>query len=342
MDYGYGDIGNRLLDACIKYAPDFQLVKELLNSGIDLNMISEKNRNEPQDKNETILSEIILNYTESLDRSYCQGCERDICYGCTRHGSDGQYLPEIVRLFLEYGFDCSAHGGLAGAICLQNLTWSTYDEYILDAAKLLLKAGARPDCIVCDFPENETVLQWVAVKESAADCVDEDHSLSNLFYTLYEIMDASVKGEAFDGIQYFDHCVGKRLDRVHLCSDRNAMEGFFQMNTQRGSYEHCFRDQLIMWCENMPLCINGYTDAIIDPRVPEKMKDQIDVSEYFSDCIGHRITGFSFDHISFTKASTGYHQPITLIHLDNGKTIRFSINSGEVKRAETAAYFCLI
>ena len=183
------------------------------------------------------------------------------------------------------------------------------------------------------------ILDWVAVKESAADCVDDDHALSNLFYTLYEIMDASLKGESYEEIQYFDHCVGKCIERVWLCSEEDDLQGFFRMDTQCKEYEHCFQDQLIMWCEGVPLCINRYTDEIIDPRIPAKMKVQMDVSEYFVDCIGSRIVSFSFDHVSFTKASTAYHQPITMIHLDNGKSIRISTNSGEVKRADSAAYF---
>ena len=195
MGSDFGDMGNRLVDACLKYPPDFQLINELLDSGIDLNMLPGKDRDDPCEKSETILSEIILNYSETRSRSHCQGCEKDICYGCSYHGSDGQYIPHIVKLFLEHGFDCSAQDGLVGAVCLQNLTWATYDKYILDAAKLLLKSGARPDCIVCNLPEDETVLDWVAVKESAADCVDEDHSLSNLFYTLYEITELQSKIE---------------------------------------------------------------------------------------------------------------------------------------------------
>lgn len=342
IDYGYGDIGNRLVNACTDFPPDFQLIKELLNSGIDLHMVSEANKDDPYDKYETMLSEIIKDHADFCGDDNCQGCPKDSCYGCSHRIPDGRYLPEIVRLFLEKGFDCSAQNNRIGAVCLQNLTWSTYDEYILDAAKFLLKAGAKPDCIIEDFPEDETVLDWVAVKESAADCVDEDHALSNLFYTLYEIMDACIKGEEYDGIQYFDHCVGKRIERVMMSSEESDIQGFFRMDTEKNSYEHCFRDQLIIWCEDMPLCINRYTDAIIDPRVPVKMKVQENVSEYFTDCIGSRIVSFTFEHISFTKFNTIYHQPITLIHLDNGKTIRISTNSGEVKRAETAAYFTVV
>lgn len=343
MDYGYGEIGNRLVHECIAYSPDLRLIRELLGSGIDLNMVSEENKKNDWDKYETMLSEIIMDHADSYEnnKGFCRDCEKDICYGCPHRSPDGRYLPEIVRLFLEYGFDCSAQEDMAGVICLKNLTWASYDEYILDAAKLLLKAGANPTRVTGEYPE-ESVMQWVATKESAADCVDEDHSLSNLFYTLYEIMDVSVKGEDFEGIQYFDHCMGKRIDQIILCSEKDDVQGFFRVETARDTYEHCFRDQMIILCEDMPLCINEYTDGIIDPRIPEKRKFQTDVSDVFSDCIGSRIVGFSFEHSVYVKASSNYHQPITRIHLGNGKTICISTNYGEMKKEEPSAYFRIV
>jgi len=72
------------------------------------------------------------------------------------------------------------------------------------------------------------------------------------------------------------------------------------------------------------------------------MKVQQDVSGYFSDCIGSRIVRFAVDDFIFKKASNNYHQSIFLIGLDNGKTIRISLNFGEVEREETSAYFDIV
>lgn len=53
----------------------------------------------------------------------------------------GSVLPDIVRHFLSCGYDLSVNDGLNGALALELLCWSSYDQHI-DAAKILMKAGA--------------------------------------------------------------------------------------------------------------------------------------------------------------------------------------------------------
>ena len=52
--------------------------------------------------------------------------------------SRGDRLLKFVRLFLENGFDVNGNNGRNGALCLHELCWSTYDEYILQIAEVLL------------------------------------------------------------------------------------------------------------------------------------------------------------------------------------------------------------
>ena len=55
----------------------------------------------------------------------------------------GTILADIVRHFLSCGYDVSANDGLNGGLALHALCWSSYDQHILDAAKVLMNAGAR-------------------------------------------------------------------------------------------------------------------------------------------------------------------------------------------------------
>ena len=54
----------------------------------------------------------------------------------------GEILVKAVKHFLENGYDVLAHEGRNGGLALGALCWASYDQYILDAAKVLLDAGA--------------------------------------------------------------------------------------------------------------------------------------------------------------------------------------------------------
>lgn len=84
----------------------------------------------------------------------------------------------------------------------------------------------------------------------------------------------------------------------------------------------------------------GDTDFWTDTILPTG--NPTDVSEHFDGIVGHTIKGFAFDHRTIRKGTTYYGQPITTIEMDSGHKIRFSINFGEVKEEDRAAFYELI
>lgn len=196
-DYGYGDKGNRLITLLKTYPPDLRRAKELIDDGIDINSESTK------DNGENMLSEIFLGYPWSAaEEAACDSCTTMDCDNCPRPAvpddMDGRYLPEIIKLFLNSGFDVTRDGGRVGGRCLLNLTWASYDKYILDATKLLLHAGVDPNVKPDD---GGPIKSWALTKASLAEALDEDHECANLFRTMYEIMDAASKGEDYDSVE---------------------------------------------------------------------------------------------------------------------------------------------
>ena len=67
----------------------------------------------------------------------------------------GDILVDIVRRFIYCGYDVSANGGINGGLALKSLCWSSYDQYILDAAKVLMNAGATVNYRTCDDDPND-------------------------------------------------------------------------------------------------------------------------------------------------------------------------------------------
>lgn len=297
----------KLADACKAYPPDLDKIRVMLDSSIDLNVVS------PNDDEENLLSEIFLGYPDE--------CYFDRIYSVDEY-PDGRYLPEIVKLFLEHGFDCSCDNGKAGGLCLMNLTFSSHDKYILDAAKLLLQAGADPLCDAYD--SDEDVISWVGGEAGAAISVHQDLEQANLYATLYEIMDASLKEEPYMDISYFDQCIGKRIEHVSLCGREENWMGFFSAGTRQYTCHNCFEENLVIWCEKFPLVINRYGDSMIDPRVPHKAEKTESENHLFEECIGQIITDITFDFDEFDDKEQWFRRSVTMFHLDNGKMIKIT------------------
>lgn len=309
-EYGFGKLEDELIEAGKAYPPDFEKMKELLASGADINAISTK-----EEPDESILSIIILGYPETDD-------------------GDGRYLPELCSFFLANGFDVHRSDGAFGACCLQNLTWSSYDRYILEAAKVLLRAGADP---TVEY-DHETVLRWVATKVSAAGCVDEDHSAENLFEAMYRILEAASENRDFDSIEYFSAAEGRSLDRVEMYCEP-GQQPIFSMKEKGFQHEHCFTGTLVLWCGGKALQIDRWTSIVIDPAVKQS-EDRIktDISNRFSDLIGSTLRKIDFEHEVIRKGIS-YSRAVIRLHFSNGRILRFSDNFGEVSSEKRAAFF---
>ena len=102
IDYGYGELENKLIRLLRTGAPDFSAAEELIRLGADINAVG-------NDNSQNILSRVLKNYrwTEHADVSsaapdYCEekhgdDCEHDRSLASYR----GQSMCTIIRFFLK-------------------------------------------------------------------------------------------------------------------------------------------------------------------------------------------------------------------------------------------------
>lgn len=291
------------------YPPDFSGAKELLDKGADIHFVNHLE--------ETLLEDIIMGYPVLKAMNPCTLCdEYDDCEvrDCekTKKAYDSAYLPDVVRFFLESGYDVSRDDGIFGARALQSLCWSSSDKNILEAAKLMLDAGADP--LVCVEDEDDVFgsIEWVM-----AGCIpmDEDLELECLYTAYYDIAEGKTKGLNYHQIQWWDAAVGKKIDRVLSCAS-SLEKTIFSVSEGSHQYENCFEDDIVLDCDGVMLAITPYCHAYVNPcKIPE---NPIEISDRMKSIIGKRIVDVRFSLNSMEKNRIIRHSATLQIILDDG------------------------
>ena len=119
---------------------------------------------------------------------------------------DGSGLPELCRFFLRNGFDVHGHNDTAGTVCLEALCFSSYDRYILDAAKILLDAGANPARreYANMIPGNEIDPIQCAISKAAFYELDDDEEIrtaGRLMDVYCSLLEAALAGRDYHAIE---------------------------------------------------------------------------------------------------------------------------------------------
>ena len=105
MDKKYYEKTTEFQRECEKYPLNVKQLEKLLDAGVDINSVS----NDP-DEPKSILANLIEEY------SFNFGCDHNRSLYC------GEALHELIRFFIDHGFDVQRFG----AECLYELCFSTY------------------------------------------------------------------------------------------------------------------------------------------------------------------------------------------------------------------------
>ena len=338
-DYGYGVLDDQLIMLFRSGAPDIAAAKELIFQGADINAAG-------KDPDENILSEILSGYwwTESGDEinEECDGCEND-CDGCPQNQNlnpnCGQAMVQVIRFFLDHGFDVNKKDGRYGAQCLYALVLSVFDAHMIEATKMLFDAGAQNKCISEKEGDNETPWDFIGIEGSYQYTCWHDHHLGNIYEAVYHMYLAVDEGRPYHGIDSYETVCGKRIVRI-FAEEPEDGEVFFDMDLPTSRHENCYRQTLYFVFDGGVLISTQYADFWVDSILPDIALT--DVSEKFPGFVGNTVKRITFAHNEVVKGTAYYGQPITAIETDNGVTARFSINFGEVEEADRAAYYWLV
>lgn len=210
------------------------------------------------------------------------------------HGR-GMVLADIIRHFLSCGYDVSANGGLNGGLALEALCWASYDQYILDAAKVLMNAGAPVRYRTSDDdPDDGTdgLLGSIGFKLSGAWEIDEDFAFANVLEAYYAMTEANMEGKDYNSIENYASCMGKPLTAVSV----THIDGKVVLQKEKTGW--IYSEPLILWFEDKPLVVSCYTDFVVNPVYTDDKKDALaDVTAAFSS-----LVGASLQKIEYTSA----------------------------------------
>lgn len=295
------DLDKKLFDTCKESDPNLDEIKKLIIAGANTNQ---------SDK-----------YGESIFNDLFLGLLCDNRDDKRKTAVIVDKIKEIIQLMIDNGWNVKKYG----LDTMDGFVFSTYDHFTFDLYKFMLQYD------LTDSPKDyEKALDRVGAEESFQGC-EHCHELENLFYSIYEMIEAKMEGRDFKSIELYYDAVGITIDRIVYFSKSDTLvhkDTFTEYNEDIGFV-----------CGNKLLVLRDCVNILfMNNRLKEQ--PQIDISSvYGKDVIGQQIKSIDFDYKDIIKGTTYYGQPTIIIALANGKKLKFTHNFGEQLDEKTQARF---
>lgn len=287
------ELDKALAAACDSMEPDLQEIKRLIISGADTNQINEFG--------EGIFFDV---FRSILNRGH---------EDADKQKKTVEEIKEVVRTMISNGWDIKRYGlQTMDQFCL-----STYDSLTFEMYRFFLQLDL-PD----DPDAYEDILEGIGTEESYQRVCEDNHDLENLFFALYEMVDAKAQGKNYRGIEPYYGAEGMVVDRVLYFSETDTME-------PKQEYTEYNAD--IGFVSGSKLLVLGTAVNILfmNDRIEEQ--PQMDISNVFGEgIVGETIESVSFDHRELERNNTSYGQPMIILSFSSGKKLKFTHNFGEL------------
>ncbi len=267
------------------------------------------------------------NYGEGIfEYVFLYACERLDDKDAGEEEYDRLYnkVKETVNTLIRYGWDVKKYG----LDVMNQFVFMPNSKFAFNLMRFFLSLNLGDD-----KSKYESLLETVGGEESYQRCCDHNHELENVFYSMYEIVQAKMENRHYEYIDLYYDAVGMKIDKLLYPGSKNIKA----VGADPVKYDEdiCFvcgeKILVVRECVNI-LFINNITD-----------EKYIEVPDIFGEeIIGSTITDVSFEHKEIVKGMTHYGQPIILLSLDNGVTLKFTHNFGEHTEEGSVSYFSVI
>lgn len=287
------ELDKKLVLACDKALPDLDEIKELILAGADTNQFDKYG--------EHIFNRVFLEVLY-------ENCEnKKITPTIVAK------IKEIIPIMIDNGWDIKKFG----LSTMNQFKFSTYDPFTFDLYRFMLQFDLTDD------PKRyEDTLEGIGGEESYQRCCEENHELENLFYAIYEMVEAKMEGRDYTSIEPYYDAVGMTIDKIVYFSNSNTM-------VEKENYTEYNADIGFVCGDKLLVMRNDVNILFMNNRIYEQ--PQIDISSVFGkDAINRQIKSISFQHKNVIREYTHYGQPTIIITLTNGKKLKFTHNFGEL------------
>lgn len=294
-----------LITACKEWPADMEKIEQLIKGNICLNFPVIYERCEYRDP----LLAVIMRYPSlsiKLNKEY-RGIEyhdiyRQISF-FESYRISNKYLFEIIKLFIENGYDIHADEGMRAATILASLYyWTKYmDSYIFDAARLIINEEPRVLDVVrtynpydCEEDNDKmdnlkdeqyeacTLYGWICWHEN--DCVVPDHCYPRQHQCTAwrKLLETGFAGKDPSVVDYYDRLYGQKILDIIIpdCS----------LDTRSGRKDQYSIDEdILLICENDFAVIDKCGSLYIDNSVKYDKRNQTELPSSIKGIIGQTI-----------------------------------------------------
>lgn len=304
------ELDKNLQEALMCNPPDFALAKELLAQGANINA--------QEERGDSIIRECLARCEGCL--SACEDCDEKSCADCETLKNSG--LVAIVDFFIQNGWDTVVYG----LDVISSLVFIAPSQQMFYAARRIL------DCPLAEDREAyESALERIGTEESYQRYCEACHELENLYYVMYEMVNARMEGRDHRCFHPYRNAIGKCVDKIVYFANKIDF-----VETPRGiEYDLDFGficgDEVIVIGPNVNVF---FRNDLLDDQ------PQIDISSKFGNgIIGARIADISFAHASIKRDDSTYGQPTIMMKFDSGAELHFTHNFGENPDQPTQSRF---
>ncbi len=235
----------------------------------------------------------------------------------------GKRLVPMIRFCIDHGFDVGKMEGRFGAECLKSVCFSSFDQYLVDAGRELIRAGAVD--VETDSPDR--ALDIAITERDYQERFEADNVLTNYYEAYIRMLEALREGNTEADFWTFHNAEGKTI--THVYASKNSNDSTF---TDTDIHKNTYTATLYFEYNDGFLAVDRYNGIWTSGHLPFGITE--DVSKKFKDILGRSIKNISFVNMPKRRF------PEVWINMDSGRRICFGTNFEETNREdEHRAYF---